>query len=161
MGTIELVLWRGYDPTLPHTRKPGFDPLGGEGVRFAPGRWNPVIPDGRIVYASEHPALVLCELLAHDETLERLVLLEFHLRAPGLSRYTREEVGEWLVRGDVEATQALGERWYRSGEAPVLAVPSALLPLSTNYLIRPDAHGVELKVLRIEEVRVDERLRCG
>jgi len=47
-----------------------------------------------------------------------------------------------------------------AGEHPVLRVPSALLPLAHNYLIKPRGSRVSLRVFRKEQLRVDERLRC-
>jgi len=53
----------------------------------------------------------------------------------------------------------MGYAWYMSGDHPVLRVPSALLPLAHNYLIKPHDSRVSLRVFREERLKVDERLR--
>jgi len=161
MATIELELWRGYDPSLPHTRTPGFNPLAGEGVRFAPGRWHTRRQDRYLVYASEHPALALCELLAHNDGLEAVVLVGFRLRAPGFDEVPRARATPFLGPDGYAETQRIGDTWYAEGEHPVLRVPSALLPLANNFLIKPRDPRVSLRVVREERLEVDERLRCA
>jgi len=160
MAIIELELWRGYVPSLPHTRAPGFDPLAGEGVRFAPGRWHTRHQGRYLVYASEHPALALCELLAHDDGLAEVVLVGFVLRAPGLDEIPRRQVAAFLGPEGYGETQKIGDRWYASGDHPVLRVPSVLLPLAHNFLIKPRDPRVSLRVVREERLEVDARLRC-
>jgi len=161
MGSIELVLWRGYDPSLPYARAPNFDPLSGEGVRHVSGRWNTVAPYRNLVYASEHPALALCELLAHDDGLENVALIEFRIRSPGMESIDPASVRRFFADGDVLATQRLGDDWYENGSFPLLEVPSALLPFACNYLVKPRHPKVTLQLLRRESVAVDERLRCS
>ena len=160
MGSIELALWRGYDPTLPYTQAPNFDPLAGEGVRHVSGRWNTVAPNRNLVCASEHPALALCELLAHDDGLENVVLIEFRIRTLGMESIDPSSVRHFLASGNVAATQRLGDGWYENGTFPLLKVPSALLPFTRNYLVKPRHPEVTLQLLRRESVAVDERLRC-
>ena len=153
MASTELLLWRAYDPDLPHTKAPGYDPLGGEGARFSPGRWHTEGEGKRLVYASEHPALAFCELFAHNPLLARVALVKFWVRTPGLDTFGRE-----ALEGGLARTQALGDRWYREGAYPVLKVPSALLPLAWNYVVKPKE--VELRLLERHVFKVDERLRC-
>jgi len=155
MASSELFLWRAIDPDLPHTRAPDFDPLGGEGASLFPGRWHTPAPGKRLVYASGHPALAFCKLLAHSPGLERVALVGFRLRTPGIDEV---EVDVALLRPEgLQQTQVLGDRWYREGRYPVLKVPSAILPLASNYVIRP--REVELEVVERHVLPVDERLR--
>lgn len=58
-----------------------------------------------------------------------------------------------------DATQALGAAWIESGETAMLAVPSAVVPQETNYVINPahaDVRG--FRTLPPEPLRLDPRL---
>jgi len=155
MASSELFLWRAFDPDLPHTKTPDFDPLDGRGASLAPGRWHTSAPEKRLVYAAEHPALAFCELLAHSPGMRRVALVGFRLKTPGVEELS---VDPALLKPEgIPETQALGDRWYREGKHPVLKVPSAILPLAFNYVIKP--REVELGVVERKVLQVDERLR--
>jgi len=68
----------------------------GERVRFAHGRWHTRHQGRYLIYAAEHPALVLCGLLVHDDGLAEVVLVGFVLRAPGLDEIPRRQ--NFLIR---------------------------------------------------------------
>jgi len=155
MASSELLLWRAFDPDLPHAKAPDFDPLAGEGASLFPGRWHSPAPGKRLVYAAEHPALALCELLAHDPGLGRVALVGFRVRVENI--YV-PLVDPALLRPEgLPRAQTLGDRWFREGQSPVLKVPSALLPLAWNYVIKPAEAQIE--VLERRTLAVDERLR--
>ena len=143
MGSIELHLWRAYDPDRPYTRKAGFDPLSREGASFVSGRWHTAGLNKSIVYASEHPALALLELYANLEyVLRRYALVKFTVGTPGVDAPPEEVVNSVLAE---TVTRAYGDAWYAGGKFPVLRVPSALVPPGFNYLVRPgDVGAIEV-----------------
>lgn len=56
-------------------------------------------------------------------------------------------------------TRVIGDEWLREGRAPVLAVPSAVVPAEHNYLLNPDhARFADLDWDRSEPVTLDDRL---
>lgn len=66
---------------------------------------------------------------------------------------------EHLLPGEESDTQTYGSDWAAKGQSLVLMVPSAVLPVSSNYLINPlhpQAKG--LKIIRQIEVGMDPRL---
>lgn len=97
--------------------------------------------------------MAFCEPLAYNPLLRRLVLVQEGVRTPELNSFGREALEEGLAH-----TQALGDRWYREGNYPVLRVPSALLPLDWNYVVKPRA--VEFGLPERHVFEADERLRC-
>lgn len=106
------------------------------------GRWNS--PGRRAVYASATQSLALLEVLVHLDVgrpLPRFVAFRFevdaelidHLPVTQLPRYWRSSRG-WL------ATQRIGDGWLAAGRALALAVPSAIVPEESNYVLNP-AHS--------------------
>lgn len=127
--------------------------LGGIGGLHTAGRWN---SKGRsILYAGEHPALAMVEVLAHMRlrltniplTL-KLICIDVHdgasiAPAPALPN-------NW--QANEPTSQSVGDAWLAAGTALLLRVPSALLAHSTNYLINPNhpqaaTHLTEAEIL--------------
>ena len=158
MASTRLVLWRAYDPDVPHARTPGFHPLSGEGASFASGRWHTKRPGRRIVYASEHSALAYLELLARaGEAIQRVAFVQFEVYDPVVLR-PPDDVLESVH--EIAVTRRFGDDWYDHHPAPVLEIPSVILPLGMNYAIRVGERGARLKELAREIIRIDDRLRA-
>ncbi|WP_457636761.1 RES family NAD+ phosphorylase [Oceanithermus sp.] len=155
MASIELRLWRAYDPDRPYAQKSDFDPLSGEGASFVSGRWHTARSGVRIVYASEHPALALLELYVNiEQAMHRYTLIEFVVWTPGVSGPPAKIA---KTPNDERATRAFGNTWYTKDPNPVLKVPSVLVPKGFNYLIRKDG-TVRLKRLAETTYQLDSRL---
>jgi RES domain-containing protein len=111
----------------------------GEGARLYGGRWNPKgVP---LVYTAESQALAVLEILVQDEPLRaRYVLIPAYIPDElAVDRITVDQLPpDWRspeVRGEL---QKRGADWIRSGASAVLAVPSAVIPAETNYLLNPE-----------------------
>ena len=64
-----------------------------------------------------------------------------------------------LLRGEEGDTQASGPGWVARGQSLVIRVPSAVLPVSSNYLLNPlHLQAKQLRVVRQVEVGMDLRL---
>ena len=126
-----MILWR-------LTTHPGLDGFGGT---LASGRWHN--RPRNVVYAAEHPALAVLEALAHlhlslSTIPTGLRLMSIEVADKASTRSVGELPSGWQAN---EATsRALGDAWIDSRATLLLAVPSALVPHSTNYLINP-AHA--------------------
>jgi RES domain-containing protein len=126
------------------------------------GRWNS--PGRRAVYASATKSLAVLEVLVHLEVvgrpLPRFVAFTFtvddalvdRLPAARMPRHWRTAVG-------LPATQRIGDEWLASGRAVALAVPSAIVPEESNYLLNP-AHPAfaRLRFGRFVPFLLDPRL---
>ena len=135
-------LWRLY--RAPHG--PGLDGIGGI---FADGRWH---RQGElVVYFGASAAIVVLERLAHtdaDLLPDDLRLGRFEFSAPAattdvndLSILSKDWTQQEL------ATRRIGADWLRDRSSCVLAVPSAILPEESNYVLNPrhpDAQGLQL-----------------
>lgn len=126
--------------------------FGGEGARLYGGRWNPKgVP---LVYCAESRALAMLEMLVQDEPLRaRYVVIPATLPdGMAIERVdTAKLPSDWRTLRRVEDLRTIGVDWAASRRTVVLAVPSAVLPEETNYLLNP-LHP-EFKRLRIGKPR--------
>jgi len=148
------VLWRLYRARY----GPGLDGIGGT---FAGGRWHR--KGEYVVYFGATAAITVLERLAHtnpDLLPDDLLLGRFEFdRAVVEARI--EEYGE-LPAGwsrEEELTRQLGEKWRSSGTSSIIAVPSAVLPEESNFILNPrhpESH--HLKLIRERSFAFDPRL---
>jgi len=114
--------------------------LDGEGARLYGGRWN--APGTPVVYTSGSLSLAALEQLVHlspDRLPEDLIAYGVDL-SEGLATQTvaASDLPEgWDRQVEVPALRRIGERWAEKREAPLLSVPSAVIPEERNYLINP------------------------
>ena len=110
----------------------------GEGARLYGGRWNPKgMP---MVYTAATQSLAMLEMLVQDQPLRtHYVMIE--ARIPSAVTMDRVRVddlpSDWRDIGARGKLQAIGGAWARKRSAAVLAVPSAIVPAESNYLLNP------------------------
>lgn len=120
----------------------------GEGARQYGGRWNRKgIP---VVYTAESPALAMLEMFVQDEPLRAQYMI-FPVDIPDRLRIESIEIKQlsknWRDPDQIESLRELGSNWALSRKSPVLAVPSAVIPIETNYLLNPlqnDFHLIKI-----------------
>ena len=136
---------------------------GGYGLLFD-GRWNTV---GRpVTYCATSPSLCVLEKLVHIEDLSllpELVLVTYAIRDDlAVDVRTLDDLPpDWRRREAL--TQQLGDIWLDSLGAPLLRVPSAIVPVDRspdqNVLVNhrhPDAATITISAL--EPFELDPRL---
>ncbi len=110
----------------------------GEGARLYGGRWNPKgVP---LVYTAESQSLSVLEMLVQDEPLRaRYMLIPAHIPDDlALDRITADQLPpDWRSPAAKDELQKRGADWVRGVASAVLAVPSAVIPAETNYLLNP------------------------
>ncbi len=110
----------------------------GEGARLYGGRWNRKgVP---MIYTAGSQSLAVLEMLVQDEPLRaRYVMIPATL--PKNLKIDRVGIGQlpadWRTAEAREQLQGIGTTWAASGSSSVLAVPSAVIPSETNYLLNP------------------------
>jgi RES domain-containing protein len=115
-----------------------FPGLSGIGGTYVDGRWH--TKPQSIIYAAEHPALAMVEVLAHMKLSAESMPLTLRLLAIDIKKGALISSAPELPSGwqaNHLSTQALGNRWLRECKGLVLKCPSAVLPQSFNYLINP------------------------
>jgi len=152
-----MVLWR----LSGRQHADAFD--GGYGLLFD-GRWNTV--GHAITYCATSPSLCVLEKLVHIEDpalLPDLVMVAYE--GPdtiGIERISLEDLpSDWRHREGW--TQAKGDEWHQARAAPLLQVPSAIVPLpgspDLNVMINHDHPATAQIRLRTREPFVfDPRL---
>jgi RES domain-containing protein len=142
----DVCIWR-IAQDLPYRRATD---LSGNGAKFSGGRWN---SKGQVaVYAASTIALATLETLAHlndDIATRNTFVLKVHV--PGSVWQLREviEANEldptWLAEPPSSTTIDFGDQWLLGGSAPLLLVPSVIVPEKYNLLINP-AHAATGKI---------------
>lgn len=136
--------------------------LAGEGGLRTPGRWHS--RGQRIVYCASSPAAALLEVLVHLEVeLESLPVHYrlFMIEAPADLRVDSVAAArlptDWPSR--IDATRAIGDDWLANGPAPLLRVPSAIVPETVNILLNP-GHPAARRVVIVGDGQhaIDPRL---
>lgn len=110
--------------------------LGGVGGHHQDGRWHTM--KRSVIYAGEHPALAMVEVMAHmrlsltnipvNLKLIRLMLLDGAIISPPPVLPTGWQANE-------PASQTVGNTWLDSLTGLAMPLPSALIADSTNYLV--------------------------
>lgn len=136
---------------------PSIDGMGG---MYASGRWHTV--GRRVLYAAEHPALALVEVLAHLQippdrmpTTFRMVTIE--VAAGAIVSPSPPLPPNWS--SNEPTSQTIGNEWLDSTQGLLLPVPSALVS-GTNYVVNaghPQAES-HLRVVSDEPFWFDRRL---
>ena len=111
----------------------------GEGARLFGGRWNsPGLP---LVYLSAHQSLAALEILIHSRPLSPrgdYVAIHAEWEDSLMERLLERKLPDgWRLSPPGLATMRIGDDWARAKRSPVLAVPSAIIPSETNFLLNP------------------------
>lgn len=132
----------------------------GEGARLYGGRWNPKgVP---MVYTAANQSLAMLEMLVQDQPLRaRYMMIE--ARIPSAVTIDRVRVddlpSDWREIGARGKLQAIGAEWARKRSAAALAVPSAIVPAESNYLLNPlHPDFKRIKIGKPSTVETDLRL---
>jgi len=110
----------------------------GEGARLYGGRWNRKgVP---LVYTSCTQSLAMLEMLVQDDPLRaRYVMIRATIpRGVKIERVALEILpADWRELAARERLQAIGTAWAKQLSSAVLAVPSAVIPAESIYLLNP------------------------
>lgn len=145
------------------TRRFAATAFSGEGARRFGGRWNRRgVP---VVYTAGSQSLALLELLVQDEPL-RASYQVIPARIPcdlGIERLMPERLPpDWRDPAVLETLRALGSEWAQGLASAVLAVPSAVVPSETNYLLNPrHPDFARIDIGEPQELVTDLRLRVA
>jgi len=112
----------------------------GEGAFQFGGRWNS--RGQRVVYASSTLSLALLEILVHiDPTghVPELVAIPIELprRLVEENAYSGMSTLDTALPWPLNETRRAGDVWLQASKKPALKIPSAIVPIESNYLINP------------------------
>ncbi len=110
----------------------------GEGARLYGGRWNR--KGISLVYTAASQSLAMLAMLVQDEPLRARYVMIGARFPKGIATYRIELEdlpSDWRDVAAREKLQAIGSEWATKRSSAVLAVPSAVIPAETNYLLNP------------------------
>ncbi|WP_017325464.1 RES family NAD+ phosphorylase [Synechococcus sp. PCC 7336] len=109
----------------------------GEGGLYVAGRWTP--KGYRAAYTSESLALASLEVFVHAETNNiPLIGIRAYLNEPVIEVVPVKKLPiDWQETSAYPQLQSIGDRWLKNLTAPILKVPSAIVPMEYNYILNP------------------------
>jgi RES domain-containing protein len=111
----------------------------GEGAREYPGRWNE--RGTPVVYAAGSLSLAAMEMLVHlgnADLLGRYMSISVAFEERLCKQLDRASLpADWSSYPAPASTRAIGARWLGEASSLLLAVPSAIIPIETIFLINP------------------------
>ena len=132
--------------------------LSGRGGRLAAARWNH--RGDLIVYASEHPALALLEILVNvdaEDLPEDYQLIQIDI-PDTLHPEDLTPEGNW--RDDMSVTRNAWRSFCDNGTGAILRVPSVIMPCCFNLLINPShPQAVDIRIVSTQRHLLDPRFR--
>jgi RES domain-containing protein len=123
------------------------------------GRWHRA--GATVLYLSQSPELAVLEARVHH----RIGMDGYWIASVGIDDALRYRTlaldalpADWRTRKAF--TRKLGMAWLDAGREPLLRVPSAVVPLSYNFLVNPDHPSLRGRLrLRLDTpMRFDRRL---
>ena len=152
MALRTTLLWRIAKHTVQYTASD----MSGGGAKATGGRWNS--KGAPVVYASTTIALATLETLAHlgdNIAIRNAFLLQIDVPA---SVWKLREIIQpaeleptWVAEPPGSTTVSFGDNWLAGASAPILMVPSVIVPEEYNVLINPmhpRAKRLQAKVVR-------------
>ncbi len=135
---VGVSVWR----IAKHTAQFAAADLSGEGAKFTGGRWNSKA--SAVVYSASSIALATLETLAHlgDNIAARnRFLVQIDIPAKVWAQREMIEAAAldptWLAEPPGSTSISIGDTWLASASAPLLLVPSIIVPEECNVLINP------------------------
>ena len=133
----------------------------GEGPWRYGARWNS--PSVRVVYVSAHQSTAALEIFVNNKPFLPIYRFKaFHLEWPDDMMEpvpAKTLPANWRIHPPPIETREIGNRWVKEGRSAVLALPSAVSPADTNFLLNPE--HPDFKRIRIDspiDFEFDSRL---
>jgi RES domain-containing protein len=143
-------------------RVSNYQNLDGVGGLYVSGRWH--TKGHPVVYCTLNPATALLETLVHieidsEDRPERFQVLRIEgPESLSIEKVQADSLSPNLAE-DMNATQAIGDRWLSEKRSLLLQVPSVLVPETWNVLLNPLHVEINLlKIIAIYEHPFDSRL---
>ena len=136
----------------------------GEGAWLYGGRWSS--PGVRVVYVSEHQSTAALEILVHSlpaGTGEKYKAFQLEWPDSLTEQFAARDLpARWRASPPTPATMRIGDRWAREQRSAVLALPSAITPADTNFLLNPEHPAFpKIRIAAPVDFEFDPRLLRG
>ncbi|MCY4047757.1 MAG: RES family NAD+ phosphorylase [Candidatus Dadabacteria bacterium] len=118
------------------------DAFSGKGAEKFGGRWNSV--GSRCVYTAGSESLSILEILVQRKgvAVEGYTLFQLPLNETDIERFDTGRLPKtWRDYPGSEETKEIGDRWLTKSRKLALALPSAVVPRESIYLLNPAHKG--------------------
>ena len=136
--------------------------LSGTGAKLWGGRWNS--PGKPMLYTSQSISLALLEMMANTP-FEILINNDYYIieiEIPQLkpSTLNKEDLPpDWNKFPYNPMTQKIGDKWLQREDNLIFEVPSAIIPLESNYVLNPNHSKYDKVFINTSySLEVDNRL---
>jgi len=132
---------------------------------FAPGfkgRWNSA--GNKVIYCAESIPLAFLENMVRRQGVGfnndfQIMIIEIPDDLQIILIAANDLKEGWRNFEDYSLCQPLGDKWYNEGKAPLLKVPSAVLPECFNYVINTEhADYKKIKLIDTTDLIPDKRI---
>lgn len=151
-----MLVYRLQQSKYAHSRE---EILSGEGARRFGGRWNP--KGLAVIYTSATPELAHTEFMIHFRNLTppSCHLITLQIPDDSILILQKEDLpDDWRSKNEPISTKIIGEKWIKEGKFLTFRVPSAIVPMSFNYLINTKHPAIEdVNIIHSEPFIFDER----
>jgi RES domain-containing protein len=136
--------------------------LKGEGSRLWGGRWNNKMIS--CVYTSASRALAVLEYTVNiniDDIARALSIITIEIPDRKITVLNEADLpGNWKNSPAPSSTKDFGSKLLLAAEAPVIQLPSSILPDEYNYLLNPRHHDSEkFKIVNVADFVYDIRIK--
>ena len=144
-------------------RKRQANDLSGTGAKLVGGRWNS--PGIAMLYMSENRALALAEywVHVHPSNLPTDVCV-VEIEVPDTARIMSIPLSSlpenWRVGPPLTSLRQTGDQWVLNKQSLILEVPSAVMPLESNYILNPVHQDMaRVSIISITDYMWDRRMK--
>lgn len=144
-------------------RKRHANDLSGTGAKLVGGRWNS--PGIAMLYTSESRALALAEYWVHVHpsnlpTDACVVEIEVPETARIISIPLSSLPEDWRAGSPLASLRQSGDQWALNQQGLILKVPSAVMPLESNYILNPVHQDMaKVSLISIADYEWDRRMK--
>lgn len=136
--------------------------LTGEGARLNGGRWNHKLT--ACICTSESRALAVLEYTVNvniDDIPRSLSITTFEIPEKGMIGLKQADLpGNWKEIPSPSSTKDLGTKLLKTGNFPIIKIPSSVIPEEFNYLLNPcHIDSKQFKVLDVNDLIYDVRIK--
>jgi RES domain-containing protein len=134
----------------------------GEGARLYGGRWNHKFT--ACIYTSETRALAMLEYSVNiniEDIPRALSITTFEIPDTGVLVLRESDLpGDWREQPAPSSTKDFGTDLLKDAVAPVIRVPSAVIPAEFNYILNPAQMDSQyFKILEVRDFVYDVRVK--
>lgn len=136
--------------------------LTGEGARLNGGRWNHILTP--CLYTSQSRALAILEYTVDiniDDIPRALSVTTIEIAEDTILNISQSDLpGNWMQVPSPSSTKDFGSNILKAATAPIIKIPSIVVPQEFNYLLNPlHPDSKNFKILSVEDFIYDVRIK--